>query len=85
VNDEKTTEIELPPPMANIVRVDFAERRKSARSNGPLHQPIPKPPSRYVTRAGEPLVLPQDIEWEAPLWIRLAALGAILVLSLFVL
>ncbi|MBY0369155.1 hypothetical protein K2X33_00615 [bacterium] len=87
MNDEKTTEIEIPPPMANIVRVDFAERRKAPRAgNSPLTAPIPpRPSSPYVTRHGERLAIPQDIEWEAPLWVRLAALGAILILSLFVL
>lgn len=86
MNDEKTTEIELPAPMGNIVRVDFSERRKAPRAAGPLHDPIPpRPLERHVIRHGEPLVLPHELEWEAPLWLRLAALGAILILSLFVL
>ncbi len=80
MNDEKTTEIELPPPMAsNIVRVNFTERRKIPRppQSGPAFtapaRRIPAPPVRL------------DGEWKTPLWVRLVALLGILALSLFVL
>lgn len=80
MNDEKTTEIELPPPMAsNIVRVNFTERRK-----------VPRPPASSAAFATPARRIPatpvrMDGEWKTPLWVRLLALLGILALSLFVL
>lgn len=77
MNDEKTTEIELPKHVNNIVRVNFSERRKATR-------PVPGPQAAQKP-AAEITFHPTRDEWNTPWWVRLAALAAILVLSLFVL
>ncbi len=80
MNDEKTTEIELPPPMANnIVRVNFTERRKAARP-APTSAAFAAPAKRTASSSVE-----LDAEWKTPLWVRVVALLGILALSLFVL
>ena len=79
-NDEKTTEIEMPLPMTNIVRVNFTERRKVARP--PAQTTFTPPPfPRQMVDLGDL----RHAEWSTPLWVRVAALTAILALSLFVL
>jgi hypothetical protein len=79
VNDEKTTEIEIPAPLTNnIVRVNFIERRKSPRGPASNTAPAAKSEQRIVVNTA-------DFEWHTPLWVRIGALVAILALSLFVL
>ncbi len=81
MHDEKTTEIELPSKTiarSNIVRVNFTERRKTSRAYAPA-RPTPGT-NRPVT--GRRLVEEApELSWK----VRLAALIAILALSLFVL
>ncbi len=80
MNDEKTTEIELPAHLnAKIVRVNFTERRRVTR---PMGAPIFPPERRTQARTA---VVSLDDQWRTPLWVRLAALGAIIILSLLVL
>ncbi len=82
MNDEKTTEIEIPPPqLSNIVRVNFSERRKALRTDAP---PLRKSGSARQPQASYQR-LPLQPEWATPWWLRLAALVAILALTLFVL
>jgi hypothetical protein len=84
VNDEKTTEIELPKTVLNnIVRVDFAERRKANRPAVTVRASAQAVP--YTLRPQKGPVAEVSPEWSTPWWVRLAALMAILVLSLFVL
>jgi hypothetical protein len=84
MNDEKTTEIEIPPPLAtNIVRVNFTERRKIQRPAAQAFFRTPASPAAMAKETAR-FAEPQG-EWATPWWVRLAVLGAILVLSLFVL
>jgi len=79
VNDEKTTEIEIPVAVAsNIVRVNFTERRKVSRVSAQMSAPL-FPPARRAA------AVDLDAQWKTPWWVRLLALAAILALSLFVL
>lgn len=81
MNDEKTTEIEIPAPLTQgtVVRVNFTERRKVAR---PLGTPVFPEVERQRQLARQ---IPfESIEWETPWWVRVGALLAILALSLFV-
>jgi hypothetical protein len=81
VNDEKTTEIELPQTVANnIVRVNFTERRKIARAPSQAQAQ-----AAYTLRPTRTPLRRSQNEWTTPWWVRLAALLAILALSLFVL
>lgn len=84
MNDEKTTEIELPRTVANnIVRVNFTERRKAGRA--PTTAPTQNSVPAYTLRPPRAPVSFTHPEFVTPWWIRLVALAAILVLSLFVL
>ncbi len=82
MNDEKTTEIEIPTfklVRDNVVRVDFTERRKPETA----FRTPPSPTEFYSEH--RPAVGPRAADWSTPWWVRLAALTAILLLSLFVL
>jgi hypothetical protein len=84
MNDEKTTEIEIPhftPNRDNIVRVNFHQRRKTDAPKVPF-QPSP---DASVFFAPAKKIPAQTSEWTTPWWVRLAALAGILILSLFVL
>jgi hypothetical protein len=82
MNDEKTTEIEIPAfklVRDNVVRVDFAERRKPETT-------FRTPPSATeFFSEHRPVSGPRAADWSTPWWVRLAALVGILLLSLFVL
>lgn len=85
MNDEKTTEIEIPPPLAsNIVRVNFTERRKISKIAAPAPR-MQEPVRRSQSQFQSPPPIDLQNEWTTPWWVRLLALTAILVLSLFVL
>lgn len=82
MNDEKTTEIEIPSfklVRDNVVRVDFGERRKPETVFKPAQSP-----TEFFSEH-RPSVGPRASEWSTPWWVRLAALIGILLLSLFVL
>lgn len=83
MNDEKTTELELPRAASgNIVRVNFTERRKVRTSQARTSRN--QAAAAYTLRPPRgPVRLQTD--WSSPWWIRLAALVSILLLSLFVL
>jgi hypothetical protein len=85
VNDEKTTEIELPKTVpSNIVRVNFTERRKAGNRPASTVRTSAQPVA-YTLRPQKGPESAVRTEWITPWWVRLAALAAILVLSLFVL